>query len=33
MEFASILFRDPDSNLVNAFTPVTREAIKRTRGE
>jgi predicted enzyme related to lactoylglutathione lyase len=25
----SILFRDPDGNLVNLFTPVTEEAIKR----
>ena len=25
----SILFRDPDGNLVNLFTPVTAEAIKR----
>jgi predicted enzyme related to lactoylglutathione lyase len=25
----SILFRDPDSNLINLFTPVTDEAIKR----
>jgi hypothetical protein len=33
MEFASIPFRDPDGNLVNVFTPVTEEAIKRTRGE
>ena len=23
------LFRDPDGNLVNLFTPVTEEAIKR----
>jgi predicted enzyme related to lactoylglutathione lyase len=28
----SILFRDPDGNLVNLFTPVTGEAIKRIRG-
>ena len=28
----SILFRDPDGNLVNLFTPVTEEAIKRFRG-
>jgi predicted enzyme related to lactoylglutathione lyase len=27
----SILFRDPDGNLVNLFTPVTEEAIKRFR--
>ena len=25
----SILFRDPDGNLVNLFTPVTPEAIER----
>ncbi len=25
----SILFRDPDGNLVNLFAPVTEEAIKR----
>ncbi|BCG95692.1 VOC family protein [Mesorhizobium sp. 131-2-1] len=25
----SLLFRDPDGNLVNFFTPVTREAIKK----
>ena len=25
----SILFRDPDDNLVNLFTPVTEEALKR----
>jgi predicted enzyme related to lactoylglutathione lyase len=25
----SILFRDPDGNLVNLFTPVTEEAIRR----
>jgi catechol 2,3-dioxygenase-like lactoylglutathione lyase family enzyme len=29
----SILFRDPDGNLVNLFTPVTDEAIKRFHGE
>lgn len=28
----SILFRDPDGNLVNFFTPVTREAIKKFNG-
>ena len=28
----SILFRDPDGNLVNLFTPVTEEAIKRFSG-
>ena len=27
----SILFRDPDGNLVNLFTPVTQDAIKRFR--
>lgn len=27
----SILFRDPDGNLVNLFTPVTDDAIKRFR--
>jgi catechol 2,3-dioxygenase-like lactoylglutathione lyase family enzyme len=27
----SILFRDPDGNLVNLFTPATEEAIKRLR--
>jgi predicted enzyme related to lactoylglutathione lyase len=26
----SLLFRDPDGNLVNFFTPVTPEAIKRS---
>jgi catechol 2,3-dioxygenase-like lactoylglutathione lyase family enzyme len=25
----SILFRDPDGNLVNLFTPITADAIKR----
>jgi predicted enzyme related to lactoylglutathione lyase len=25
----SMLFRDPDGNLINLFTPVTEEAIKR----
>ena len=25
----SILFRDPDGNLVNLFTPMTEEAVKR----
>jgi hypothetical protein len=25
----SLLFRDPDGNLVNLFTPVTAEAIKK----
>jgi len=29
----SILFRDPDGNLVYLFTPVTDDAIKRFRGE
>lgn len=28
----SILFRDPDGNLVNLFTPVTEDAITRFRG-
>jgi predicted enzyme related to lactoylglutathione lyase len=28
----SILFRDPDRNLVNLFTPVSAEAIKRFDG-
>lgn len=28
----SILFRDPDGNLVNLFTPVTEEAIARFSG-
>jgi predicted enzyme related to lactoylglutathione lyase len=28
----SILFRDPDGNLVNLFTPVTEEAIQRFQG-
>jgi predicted enzyme related to lactoylglutathione lyase len=28
----SVLFRDPDGNLVNLFTPVTEEAIKRLSG-
>jgi predicted enzyme related to lactoylglutathione lyase len=27
----SILFRDPDSNLINVFTPATEDAIKRFR--
>ena len=27
----SILFRDPDGNLVNLFTPATEEAIERFR--
>ena len=27
----SILFRDPDGNLINLFTPVTDEAINRFR--
>ncbi len=26
----SILFTDPDGNLVDLFTPVTEEAIKRS---
>jgi hypothetical protein len=25
----SLLFRDPDGNLINYFTPVTADAIKR----
>jgi catechol 2,3-dioxygenase-like lactoylglutathione lyase family enzyme len=29
----SILFRDPDDNLINLFTPGTDDAIKRFRGE
>ena len=29
----SLLFRDPDGNLVNLFTPVTREAIKKFDGK
>ena len=28
----SILFRDPDGNLVNCFTPVTEDAIKKFSG-
>jgi len=28
----SILFRDPDGNLVNLFAPVTEEAIERFKG-
>jgi catechol 2,3-dioxygenase-like lactoylglutathione lyase family enzyme len=28
----SVLFRDPDGNLINLFTPVTEDAIKRFRG-
>ena len=28
----SLLFRDPDGNLVNFFTPVTAEAIKKFDG-
>lgn len=28
----SILFRDPDGNLVNLFTPVTDDAIKKFNG-
>jgi predicted enzyme related to lactoylglutathione lyase len=28
----SILFRDPDGNLVNLFAPVTEEAIQRFQG-
>jgi catechol 2,3-dioxygenase-like lactoylglutathione lyase family enzyme len=29
----SILFRDPDGNLVNFFTPVTEDAIKKFNGD
>jgi catechol 2,3-dioxygenase-like lactoylglutathione lyase family enzyme len=29
----SLLFRDPDGNLVNLFTPVTPEAIKKFAGK
>ncbi len=29
----SLLFRDPDGNLVNFFTPVTPEAIKKFAGK
>jgi predicted enzyme related to lactoylglutathione lyase len=29
----SLLFRDPDGNLVNFFTPVSAEAIKKFDGE
>lgn len=28
----SILFRDPDGNLINLFQPVTEDAIQRFRG-
>lgn len=28
----SLLFRDPDGNLVNFFTPVTPEAVRRVLG-
>jgi predicted enzyme related to lactoylglutathione lyase len=28
----SLLFRDPDGNLVNFFTPVTKEAVARADG-
>jgi hypothetical protein len=28
----SVLFRDPDGNLVNLFTPATEEAIQRFQG-
>lgn len=28
----SLLFRDPDGNLINLFTPVTPEAIKKFKG-
>ncbi|MBT1702850.1 VOC family protein [Chryseosolibacter indicus] len=29
----SLLFRDPDGNLINLFTPVSPEAIKRFEGK
>jgi predicted enzyme related to lactoylglutathione lyase len=29
----SILFRDPDGNLVNLYTPVSEEAIERFKGQ
>ena len=29
----SLLFRDPDGNLVNLFTPVTPETIKKFEGK
>jgi hypothetical protein len=29
----SLLFQDPDGNLVNLFTPTTPEAIRRFRGK
>lgn len=29
----SLLFRDPDGNLVNLFTPITPEAIKKFAGK
>lgn len=29
----SILFRDPDGNLINFFTPVTEDAIRKFDGE
>ncbi|MNN14362.1 Glyoxalase-like domain protein [compost metagenome] len=28
----SMLFRDPDGNLINLFQPVTEDAIQRFRG-
>ncbi|HTJ58225.1 MAG TPA: VOC family protein [Devosiaceae bacterium] len=28
----SLLFRDPDGNLINFFTPITAEAIKKLNG-
>jgi hypothetical protein len=28
----SMLFNDPDGNVVNFFTPVTTEAIQRAKG-
>jgi catechol 2,3-dioxygenase-like lactoylglutathione lyase family enzyme len=29
----SILFRDPDGNLINLFTPATEDALRRFRGQ
>ncbi|KAA0129590.1 VOC family protein [Chryseobacterium sp. SN22] len=29
----SLLFRDPDGNLVNFFTPVSKEAVEKFKGE
>ncbi|MGB3062862.1 VOC family protein [Sphingobacterium thalpophilum] len=28
----SLLFRDPDGNLINFFTPVTTQAVERSKG-